>query len=148
MKSNTYFFAFLLAFAFYSCDKEFSDRNLSEDVIFGIHAPFCRDNCTNFYLYSEGKVYKQAGPEQFPDSVEFETVEVAPAKANSIIEVLQDMPENPFNEARFLGCPGCADEPYLYVKEGENVIKIDLDANSIPEKISIWASQLTEAINL
>lgn len=148
MKSVLYLSIFLLSTGFWACDKETGDRSLSEDLIFGIHSPFCRENCTNFYLYSDGKVYKQSGQEQFPDSVEFETVEVAPAKANSIIEVLEDMPQDLFNEDGFLGCPGCADEPYLYVKEGDKVVKIDLDANSVPQNVGTWASQLTEAINL
>lgn len=145
MKFNLFLLLIIGSSLMVSCDKE-ANLPSNEELIFGLHSPFCRETCTKLFLLKDGHVYPQEAPKQTPAEVSFSSQSLDSEKEAAVMLVLDQIPDNLFNAEGFLGCPGCADETYLYLKKGDSEMRIDLNAGSTADEVASWTSALIETL--
>lgn len=151
-KSLFYSLTFIFTLLALSCDKEDTTIGTDLDLIVGTYAPFCRNECTDLFKVKDGKVYAQANKPQFAKDVVYATTELANANTRALLAKLSAMPAA-FNVAdqERIGCPGCADQPILYLKffEGEKTreLFVDIQEADLPVTLRPYVKELLSILD-
>jgi len=148
MKNIALLFVCLVIFG---CSKEAS---LDQDeLVFGIYSAFCRSECTNLYLYKDKKIFAQTQKFRFPEDVKYSTTPLAKEKYEAALKVLALMPAEIKNAKENIGCPGCVDEPLIYLgfKEGADqtrVLYVDIQENDLPTSLRSYVKDFLNMMDV
>ena len=124
-----------------------------KELIFGINSQFCRSECTKLYLYKNEAIYPQVQKYRFPADVLFSTIPLGKEKYESALKVLALMPKEIKNATENIGCPGCVDEPVIYLgfKDGndrDRIILVDIKENDLPESLKTYVADFLKLMDL
>lgn len=124
-----------------------------KELIFGINSQFCRSECTNLYLYKNDAIYPQVQKYRFPADVVFSTTPLGKEKYESALKVLALMPEEIKNATENIGCPGCVDEPVIYLgfKDDNDRIRIllvDIQESDLPASLRNYVADFLKLMDL
>lgn len=143
---------FAAALVLSSCTKNESDFDAGKDrVEFGTLSLRCISDCIRLYKLEDGKLYGRKNPVRFLEDLQYGSTPVNVNNIDKVIDLLNSIPSEILESEENYGCPGCVDEPFIYLvftSEGkERKIKVDTKDYALKGEVKTWVNDFLAAFN-
>jgi hypothetical protein len=145
-------FVGLLSVLMFSCTKNVEDFDAGKNKVeFGTVALKCVSDCIKMYKLEGGDIFSRKSPVRFLEDLQYDNAPLPAENTNKIISLLNSIPDEILESEENYGCPGCVDEPFIYLiftfEEKERKIKIDTKEYAIKGEVKQWVKSFLAELN-